>query len=182
MLLQLTMDNNFDKIWNKYRYQLLNFVKKRIDDINSAEDIVQDVFLKVQLKFETLNDPSKVKSWLYQITRHSIVDYYRKQKPRILFDDDYFIDSPLEENNANSKLQQNVLRMILQLPIKYRQALLLADYKGLKQTEIAYKLGISLSGAKSRIQRARKMMKEIYTNCCHFEFDSYGNILDYYPH
>ena len=176
------MEEQLNKIWKTYYPQLVNFVKRRVSDKNAAEDIVQDVFIKAQLKFETLNDPNKVRGWLYQITRHSIIDYYRRQKPQMRFEDEYFVDSPLEENDANSRLQQNVLRMILQLPVKYRQALFLADYKGLKQTEIACKLGISLSGAKSRVQRARKMMKEIYTDCCHFEYDSYGNILDYYPH
>jgi len=171
-----------NEIWKTDYTQLLNFIRRRISNRSIADDILQDVFLKAQLNFNSLKDHSKIRSWLYQIARNSIVDYYRKQKQEISFEDDYHVDSPIEENDASDRLKKNVLSMILQLPIKYRQALFLADYRGLKQIEIANKLGISLSGVKSRVQRARRMMKEIYTDCCHFEYDSYGNILDYYPH
>lgn len=176
------MDNNFENIWNKYRHQLLNFVKKRIDDINLAEDIVQDVFLKAKLKIHTLNDSGKIRSWLFQITRNCITDYYRNKKPQINLDDKLKIENEAQENDVYNRLQLNVLGMLQKLPPKYKQALFLADYKGLTHKEVSQIIGISYTGAKTRIQRGRKMMREIYLDCCHFEYDSYGNIIDYYPH
>ena len=71
--------------------------------------------------------------------------------------------------------------MIQQLPLKYRQSLYLADYKGMTHKDIAKRLKVSDTCAKSRIQRARKLMKEIYLKCCHFEFDRNGKVTDYYP-
>ena len=68
-----------------------------------------------------------------------------------------------------------------QLPGPYRQALILTEYQGLTQKQLAERMGLSLSGAKSRVQRARKMLKELLLECCHFEFDRYGTVFDYRP-
>ena len=69
--------------------------------------------------------------------------------------------------------------MIDDLPEKYRQALRLTLYEGLTQQEVAQRLGLTLSGAKSRVQRGREKLKEAFLNCCHFAFDRYGAVLDY---
>ena len=65
------------------------------------------------------------------------------------------------------------------MPEKYKQAIILTEYEGLTQ-KLAEKLGLSLSGAKSRVQRARLKLKELLLNCCHFELDRFGNILEYH--
>jgi RNA polymerase sigma-70 factor (ECF subfamily) len=69
--------------------------------------------------------------------------------------------------------------MIERLPDHYRQAVMLSEIEGLKQREVAIKQGISLSGAKSRVQRGRKMLKEMLMAGCHFEFDHRGTVIDY---
>jgi len=71
--------------------------------------------------------------------------------------------------------------MIRSLPAGYRDAVQLAEIEGLSQQEVADRLGLSLSGAKSRIQRGREMLKDALDRCCHFEFDSRGNMMDYEP-
>ena len=70
--------------------------------------------------------------------------------------------------------------MIAALPDPYREALILSEYQGLSQKDVADRLGISLSGAKSRVQRARRQLREMFLACCHFEMDRRGRILDYY--
>jgi DNA-directed RNA polymerase specialized sigma subunit, sigma24 homolog len=69
--------------------------------------------------------------------------------------------------------------MIDRLPEKYRKAIVLTDIERLTQKEMAEKLGLSSSGAKSRVQRSRKKLKEMLLECCHFEFDRSGNITEY---
>jgi len=69
--------------------------------------------------------------------------------------------------------------MIENLPDKYKEAILLTELNQLTHKELGESLGISLSGAKSRVQRARKMLKEMLTSCCSLEFDVMGNIIDY---
>jgi RNA polymerase sigma-70 factor, ECF subfamily len=71
--------------------------------------------------------------------------------------------------------------MIEKLPETYKEALLLSDFQGIAQREVAKKLRISLSAAKSRIQRARTMLKDLLLKCCHFEFDRYGTVYNYHP-
>jgi RNA polymerase sigma-70 factor (ECF subfamily) len=67
------------------------------------------------------------------------------------------------------------------LPTPYRQALALAEVEGLSQREIAGLEGLSLSGAKSRVQRARRMLRAALLSCCRVELDRHGSVLDYVP-
>ena len=71
--------------------------------------------------------------------------------------------------------------MIQELPAKYQEALRLTEFEGLTQNALAQRLGLSLPGAKSRVQRAKEQLKEILLQCCHFEFDRLGKIIDYRP-
>ena len=71
--------------------------------------------------------------------------------------------------------------MIGELPEKYRDALLLTDIKGLTQKELSEKLDISVSGAKSRVQRGREQLRENLLKCCHLEFNGTGKIVEYRP-
>ncbi len=79
------------------------------------------------------------------------------------------------------RLTPSINHFIEQLPEPYREAITLTELQGMKQKDLAVKLGISLSGAKSRVQRARKMLKDLFFECCHFEFDRYGTVIDYHP-
>ncbi len=71
--------------------------------------------------------------------------------------------------------------MVERLPDDYREALLFTEYEGLTQKELAERLGVSYSGAKSRVQRAREKLKTMLLACCHFEFDRLGKVIDYQP-
>ena len=84
-------------------------------------------------------------------------------------------DAPAEQ--AASSLQ----KMIDLLPEKYAQALTMVEFQGLSQIQLAQKLNLSVSAAKSRVQRGRKMLKDNLMNCCHYEFDKYGTIISYHP-
>lgn len=175
------MKKKIEEIYYNYHRLLMSFIVKRVPDKFIAEDILQDVFMKVINKYDQLNNKKKVKNWLFQITRNSIIDYYRNEKQSEKTETEVVEVYETYENNANIKLQETVLLMIQQLSLKYRQSLYLADYKGMTHRDIAERLMISDACAKSRIQRARKLMKEIYLKCCRFEFDRTGKILDYYP-
>ena len=72
--------------------------------------------------------------------------------------------------------------MVGALPDAYRETLRLTEYEGLSQKQLSEQLGISFSGAKSRVQRARAKIKEQLLDCCHFELDHAGRIIDYQPH
>jgi RNA polymerase sigma-70 factor (ECF subfamily) len=71
--------------------------------------------------------------------------------------------------------------MIYSLPEPYRDAVVLTELEGLTQRELANRLGISLSGAKSRVQRGRAQLKQMLDECCTFEFDRRGKVIDCTP-
>ena len=72
-----------------------------------------------------------------------------------------------------------MLAMLPSIPEKYRAAVELAEVEGLTQQQVGQRLGLSLSGAKSRVQRGRKILRNMLLGCCHLEFDRRGNVVDY---
>ena len=171
-----------NEIWKEFSTPLKRFILKRVQNEDDVEDILQEVFLKVHRSIHQLKDEYKLQRWVYQITRNTIIDYYRHRKfmPRVS-------DLPenLTDESIKSGIHEEVLSclnpMIDDLPKKYKQAIILTDINGMTQKELAEKLGLSLSGAKSRVQRARERLKKMLLGCCHFEFDRRGNILNYQP-
>jgi RNA polymerase sigma-70 factor (ECF subfamily) len=88
----------------------------------------------------------------------------------------------LPGEDAVRELLPCVAAMVDALPDTYREALRLTEYEGLSQKKLSERLGISFSGAKSRVQRARTKIKQQLLDCCHFQLDHAGRIVDYRPH
>ena len=175
------MVTSTERVWEEFHVGLKGFILKRIPDELSAEDILQDVFLKIHTHIDTLREADKLQSWIYQIARNAIHDYYRMHKATPeLPEMSYMPEDRFDD--VVSELIPCIQHMIDSLPVDYRQALILTEYQGLTQKELAQRLGISLSGAKSRVQRAREKLKIMLLNCCHFEFDRLGRVIDYWPH
>lgn len=176
----MNSSGNIEVVFRQFHKQLKRFIFSRVNDEAAADDILQEVFLKVHTNIEHLHDTSKLESWLYQITRNAIIDYYRSKKPSLPLPEEVPDDDRAE--TPAQKLSTSIHRFIEQLPESYREAIKLSEIDGIPQKEVAKKLGISLSGAKSRVQRGRKMLKDLLFECCHFEFDRSGGVIDYYPH
>lgn len=171
-----------EMIWEDFHDRLYQFIRRRVADEQHAEDILQDVFLKVHTHVETLRNDDSLVAWLYQLTRNRIIDYYRTGQivSEKVPDLPYELESSLE--NVELELAPAIRMMIECLPPIYREALILTEYQGLTQRELAELLNLSLPGAKSRVQRAREKLKAMLLDCCHFEFDRLGRVIDYQPH
>lgn len=171
-----------EKVWEEFHPRIKQFILKRIPDEHNAEDILQEVFLKIHARIDTLRDEEKLQSWMYQIARNVIADYYRQHKATVALSEALLLpEEPVVDDDVVKDLLPGVRTMVNSLPDEYRQALLLTEYEGLTQRELAERLGLSLSGAKSRVQRAREKLKAMLLDCCHFEFDRLGKIIDYQP-
>jgi RNA polymerase sigma-70 factor (ECF subfamily) len=171
-----------ERVWEAFNTPLKQFILKRIPDEQQAEDILQEVFLRIHTRIETLRDEKKLQSWMYQIARNAIADYYRQHKATVLLSEALQLpEEPVVDDDVVRDLLPSVKAMVLSLPDEYREALILTEYEGLSQRELAERLGLSLSGAKSRVQRARAKLKAMLLDCCHFEFDRSGKIIDYQP-
>ncbi len=179
--MSVVLNREVESIWKDFHARLRRFIASRVSDPESADDILQEVFVRIHSHIDTLRDERRVESWIYQITRNAVIDYYREQKPRAELDEALAMPEEDTEGDTARELASGLKAMVGSLPREYRDALLLAEFEGLTQKELAERVGISISGAKSRVQRAREKLKKMLLDCCHFEFDRLGQVIDYYP-
>ena len=172
-----------ERVWEEFHMPLQQFIRRRVSDEATAEDILQDVFLRIHQHMDTLKDVRKLEGWIYQITHNAIIDAYRSRRQETTLEAAEALDLPeeLPDDDVVSELLPSVRAMVRNLPEADRQALVLTEYQGLTQKELAERLGLSFSGAKSRVQRAREKLKQQLLECCHFELDRRGHIIDYQP-
>lgn len=171
---------DIENIWREFSANLRQFILKRTSDESVADDILQEVFVKIHSRIDTLKDIRRLHGWIYQITRNTIIDYYRSKKISAELPETITgLNNP--DNNDGVDVLPCIEAMVDRLPGKYRQAVILTTYQGLTQKQMGAKLGLSLSGAKSRLQRAREKLKNMLMACCDFELDRFGKIIDYEP-
>jgi RNA polymerase sigma-70 factor (ECF subfamily) len=168
-----------DAIWRGFARQLLGYLRRRASDPSEAEDLLQEVFVKVHMRIGTLQDQSRVAPWLYQIARNTLIDHERRRRAPVALPEEIAAEQGEPENESERQIASGLRDMVDLLPDGYRQAVAMYEFDGLKQDEIGRRLGISLSGAKSRVQRGREMIRQSLLECCHFEFDRLGHIIDY---
>ena len=175
------MNPTFEQIWREFSVNLGQFIRARVADPATAEDILQDVFVKIQARLGQLKDATKLQGWIYLIARNAIIDHYRTRKETVPVPEELVAETE-PQSEVIEALKAALRRMIDSLPEPYREALVLTELEGLTQQELANRVGISLSGAKSRVQRGREQLKAMLTECCAFEFDRRGRVFDCTPH
>jgi len=175
-----TLNQEIERLWCEFAEQLGGFLRARVGDASVAEDIRQNIFIKLQQHIQADNPIQDFRAWIYRAARNATIDYYRSRKTTIDIDDITLIS----EEPATPDLEPllaSFRRMIHSLPDGYREAVVLADIEELPHKKVASKLGLSLPAAKSRILRGRQMLRESLDQCCHFERDRRGTVMDYNP-
>ena len=156
------------EVWEHYANDI---IMSKVKDVQITDDLVQEVFLKIHSKLETVADESKIKPWLLSVCRNTVLDYLRKSNKEVPLEKEETIVA-IEEYKHSEK--DCLLGIIKNLPKKYRDPLFLSDIKGLKQAEIAEKLNLPLSTVKSQIQRGRKLIVQGYMDCCDYKLNDQG--------
>lgn len=171
--------NNIEQIWWEYATALHGFIQSRVDDADIADDILQNVFLNIHRKIDSLKDAAKLRPWIYQIARNAVIDHYRSLKTHAELPES--IVQPEDDNAeaARQEIEGCMLPLVRNLPDNYREAVMLSEIEGLTQKQVAAKLGLSLPAAKSRVQRGRILIKDMLNDCCRFEIDHRGTMVDY---
>jgi RNA polymerase sigma-70 factor (ECF subfamily) len=146
------------------RNRLHRFVARRLPDRHDAEDVVQDVLLKAHSSLHQLRDAERLDAWLARMATHRIIDLHRARRPTVELPDD--LAAAVSDEDPVIALAPCLPAMIDRLPDADRAPLQLAELQGLTQGEVARRLGLSLSGAKSRVQRARVRLRELVERCC----------------
>jgi RNA polymerase sigma-70 factor (ECF subfamily) len=172
-----------EAVWSHLSADLRRFLRRRVPDDHAADDLLQETFVRVHRHIGTLQDGDRVAAWVYRIARNVVHDHHRTATGASVALGDA---DPVEEGDdrtapAGCGACGWMDEMVRSLPDGYREAVQLAEIEGLPQQAVADRLGLSLSGAKSRIQRGRAMLRDTLERCCHFELDGRGNVMDYVP-
>lgn len=168
------MQEPFILTWDSLYHKLVAFVYAKVKDKPTAEDIVQDVFIKVHTKSYQVKEAQKISGWIFQVTRHAITDYFRASSKTL---EPVNVDWDTSGQDLNECVAVCLKALMNTLPEKYRVALQLTELENLSQLELAERLQISYPGARSRVQRARKMLREKLDKLYYIRTDSYGNII-----
>ncbi len=174
------MNAALEDSWTAFAEKLGGFIRSRVADPATADDIRQEVFLKLHRRLQGSGSVANIEAWLFRTARNAVIDHYRTRKKSVALPDS-LAAQPVAEDGEFAGLRAAFRRMIASLPDPYREAVTLADLEGLKQADVAARLGISLSGAKSRVQRGREQLKAMLDACCVFEFDRRGGVIDCTP-
>lgn len=166
-----------ETVWQDYRSSLQRFVNARVSNKDDAEDLLQDILLKTHQNIDAIHRQSSVKSWLFQVANNTIIDFYRRKGREL----DSVVGSfdRAQEEQARYHLSDCVLPFINALPQEYAELLKAIDIELMSQKEYAKELGISYSTLKSRVQKGRKLLKQLFDECCHYQRDKVGNVYDY---
>ncbi len=170
-----------EPVWHPFFDGLHAFVARRVPT-GEADDVLQDILLRLHRVAFTLRDDQRAEAWVYGVARRTIADFYRKRGAAAgdvasavdEADPDATPPENLAAYDGDHAVHEEVLSwlrpMAEGLPEAYRRALIMADFEGRTQQEVADALGLSLSGAKSRVQRARMMLGDAVRSCCAVEF------------
>lgn len=169
-----------DAIWANFSGRLRAFIGTRVRGEGDVQDVLQDVFAKIHAGLGSLKEGDKLEAWLFQVARRAIVDHFRsrsgKRRASELPDD---LSEPTSSGSVAAEVASWLEPMMALIPEEDQEALRLADLEGLTQKDLAARLDLSVTGAKSRVQRARRRLKDALLDCCHVELDRRGNAIDY---
>ncbi len=170
------------RAWRDLEAKLRPFVARRLRSRADVDDVVQDVFLRMQRGLGALRDDERFGPWVYQVARSAIAEHLRAAARHPLAEGDPPEESAPppdddDEGAVERELAAYVAPFVAMLPSPYREALTLTELEGLTQKEAAAMLGVSLSGMKSRVQRGRQQLRAALEACCHIALDARGRVV-----
>ncbi len=169
---------NFEKIWSKYRDGIKTLLHSKVSNPADVDDLLQDIQLKTYQNLHALKSQDSVKSWIFQISNHTIIDYYRKRaKPQY----ETIIENlhcTEKDTNIQQNLSQCIRPLIKALPQKAQALLMTIDLQSLSQREYAKKFDLKYSTLKSRVQKSRLQLRSLLEDCCNLSFDRRGSLID----
>ena len=178
--------------WRELRAGLHGFVRRRVGNPEDAEDIVQDVFVRMQRNIDALSSADRLEAWAFRIARNAIADHYRSPNRRVVtVEAAEKLTDELDEangvggeppNDARAEMARCIGPMVRGLPDNYRRAIELTELEGMTQAAAAERLGLSVPGAKSRVQRGRARLRALLLRCCEIETDRRGRVISFEGH
>lgn len=171
--------NCLTQAWNLHEPELRGWARHRLSNPTDTDDFLQDLFLKALRQGEQFCSVQNARAWLFEVARNALADRLRVQRDTVELPDD--LASPVEEVDTVDTLTACLPRVLSELAPEDRDAITLCDLEGMAQAEYAKAKGITLSAAKSRLQRARVRMKQQMTVACQVQIDNSGRVQDFAP-
>ena len=170
-MIELTKHQEISDLWLDYQQAVERYILKIVKDREVADHLAHEVLLKTYSSCCSGREIRNFRSWLFQIAYNTCIDHFREQKKTTSLK----FDIPeQEEEQVYEAADHFVEPLIRHLPEKYATPLLLSELENMKQQEVAEKLNLSLTAAKSRIQRGKKMLRELIGECVHVDLDEKG--------
>lgn len=172
--------------WNQLTSALRGFVARRVRD-QDADDVVQDTLLRIHRGLPALRDGQRFGPWVYRVARNTITDHlrYRSRAPVVApaspNSEDVTAPPAEDEEEFQQELLRCLSRFVADLAAPYREAITLTELEGLTQAEAAAMLDVSVSGMKSRVQRGRGLLREMFEACCVLNQDARGRVVQWEP-
>jgi len=170
-------------IWSQHEAELRRWLLSRAPVKSEVDDLLQDVFLKTLKQGDHFAAIAQPRAWLFEVTRNTLTDRLRVSRDRLPLPDGLDeLPAPVEHADPVDTLAQACLpRVLSELDPQDREAIQLCDLQGMEQGDFARLKNLSLPAAKSRVQRARKRMRERMTTACQVSFDDVGRVDDFVP-
>ena len=175
------MEQKTTELWHQFSNRLRSFILNKVKDEALSDDLLQETFIRIHSKIDDLRDEAKVQSWVFQIARNIVNDHFRKNNPITVEEVPEMIDSEFDSDEAMTRTIRDMVLFMEDLSEQDCQALCQVELAGVSIKDYAEQAGISYSAAKSRVARARFKLSDLLMNCCHYEFDKYGTVIDYHP-
>ncbi len=165
--------------WRQHEAELRAWLRRHLGNGADAEDLLQDLFVKALRQGERFCSMENARAWLFEVARNAIADRLRVTRQMVELPDDLAAET--SETAAVDDLAACLPRVLSELNAEDREAITLCDIEGITQQEYARRMGLTLAGAKSRVQRARKRLRERLTEACQVRFDASGHVVDFVP-
>jgi RNA polymerase sigma-70 factor (ECF subfamily) len=172
------IDASARSAWDLLADRLGTYIGRRLP-ADDAEDVRQEVLLRIFKGASRLNDEARFGPWVYTVARNAVVDRLRRKQPATTDLDEIDVAAPPgTEDEEVQPLLTCVTPFVARLPSPYREAITLTELQGLSQQEAADMEGVSLSGMKSRVQRGRRLLRTMFEECCHLTVDGRGRVIE----
>jgi RNA polymerase sigma-70 factor, ECF subfamily len=165
--------------WSHHEAELRSYLRRRLSDPAEADDLLQELFLKACLQGQAFCSVLNVRAWLFKVARNVLMDHFRRTRALLPLPDDLPAAEP--DDAAIDQLAQCLPRVLSELSADDREAISLCDLGGMPQAAFAKMKGLSLPGAKSRVQRARERLRERMSQACQVQLDEAGHVCCFVP-
>ncbi len=164
--------------WNAHEAELLAYLRHRLSDVDTAADVLQDVFVKAMRQGQGFCQLDNPRAWLFQVARNALVDRARTAHPAEPLPEgaDEPAAPPAETIAPVDALSVCLARTLGELPSEYAAILRACDLGGQTVRDFADAHALSLPAAKSRLLRARQRLRQQLTTACQISFDADGSV------